>query len=191
MLLKKKIFLLAIAFASIALTGCGNGAMTLSPNRPNQATSASRVFTPQGTANTAGFGAGIALTYYAGTSNNNLLSGVTASVSQTNSAQLQIYAPNVGVGTSICVITGVQYASDPCGTGSYFTDIGEERCGMTSSGKVTITMARSDFNIVTVVLNSDLAQFNSYINGNSTSYPSLAQGQIASDMPYPSGVCGN
>ena len=85
------------------------------------------------------------------------------------------------------MITAVQYDQDACGYGSFFRDVGEERCGNITNGSVVIDLARSDFNVVTVVQQSNLQQFINWYNGSieSDAYPALAEGQISADIAHP------
>jgi hypothetical protein len=192
MLQKKKLKLVALSILALAFTACGNNGIKLSAAKPNATSNANRIITSN-TSGTGGangsFSSAVALTYYAGvTGGGNALQGVTVARGTSNQNQIRVSAPNIGSGSSICVITAVEYVSNTCdNSGTFFRDVGEERCGNLVNGSVVIDLARSDFNIVTVVQQSNLQQFINWYNGTieSDAYPTLAEGQISPDLPQP------
>lgn len=181
MLSRKKLIALSIIAAALNLTGCGRSSMSLNPKRPNETSSnAARVTTSNTTNNTSSFGAAVPLMFYQGVTDASVLQNVTVARGTTNQKQLRVTAPSLGNGTPICVITGAS-----CTSGTFYMDIGEERCGSLQGGVGTFEMARTDFNVVTIILHAHAQVFtNWWVANNATTndYPSLAQGQISADL---------
>jgi hypothetical protein len=190
MLKKKKLKLVALSILALAFTACGNSGIKLSAAKPNATSNANRIITSNtsGTGANGSFSTAVALTYYAGVTGGTALQGVTVARGTSNLNQIRVSAPNIGSGSSICVITAVEYVSNTCdNSGTFFRDIGEERCGNLVNGSVVIDLARNDFNVVTVVQQANLQQFINWYNGTieSDAYPSLAEAQISPDLPQP------
>jgi len=195
--MKKRSIRIVIALGVLTLfsTGCANNGQRLDP--PNADNNPSRIVTkasdPRGgtdTPNTGTFENAVQLTYYSSGSsgiNRDGLSDVRVARDTSNAKRIRIEAPQLANGQSICVITGAQYSADVCGYGSYFTDIGEERCGAPTAGQITFDLIRSDYNVVTVIYRDDLTQYENWSLGtvNSAAYPALAQDQIDTAMTPP------
>lgn len=186
---RKQIFAVALFAVLVGTSGCNNG-MTLSSNRPNSSSNSARVVVgASSNNNNSGYSAAVTLGFFAGSAASEGLRNTSVQKSSTDGRQLRVTTPNLGLNQSICVITGVQYDQDRCGLGSYFTDIGEQVCliSTASGGSLNFNLARSDYNIVTVVLQSDLQQFTDWVNGNvaTSAYPGMAQGQISAVIPHP------
>lgn len=190
--------LLGTLLAALIGTGCSNpGQYVDRPNAGNGSNNPIRAVNtsgqPLGT-NTSGdtsdqlFDGDISITYYTGVNATDQLQDIRIARHKTDKKILRIKAPKLNDGQAVCLITGVQFSSDPYGLGSFFLDIGEQRCGSVPNGEGTFTMVRDDFNVVTVILQNDLDAFNYWAtdaNAPANSYPTMSQGIIDDLMPFP------
>lgn len=198
-MLRRSRMLLVIIFAAIVGTGCANpGQYVDRPNAGNGNNPARIVnagnsplggtTNPGGDADAVNFEAMISIQHYSGVTTGTQVTDIRVARHKTDKKQLRISAPNLNTGQAICVITGVQFDSDPFGFGSFFLDIGEERCGTIPQNEATFTMVRDDFNVVTIVLQDDLDLFKYWATDSTApanSFPSMSQGIIDDLMPYP------
>ncbi len=197
-MLGKKRNILIVIFAALFGTACSNPGQYVDRPNAGSPTNPARIVNPTGNplgnANTGGdsdtnnFEAAVTIQYYDGLTPRTELQQITIARHKTDDRQIRINAPNLNDSTTICIITGAQYDSDPYNLGSFFIDIGEERCGTITDGEGTFTMLRSDFNVVTIIRQEELDAFTFWatdINAPTNAYPSMAQDIIDELLPYP------
>ncbi len=187
--------------AALIVVGCNPGQYIERPNAEDDSgtriSSRAPLNNPVGT-DTAGninestraslFEADVSIAYYAAVNATTQLEGILIARHKTDKKILRITAPNLNNGQVICLMTGVEFSSDPYGVGSFFLDdLSERRCGSVPNGEGVFTMARDEFNVITVIFQSDLDAFSNWATNpaaSSDSYPSMSQGLIDDLMPF-------
>ena len=192
--------LLSILSVLILLSGCANPKQTIKDRNGTTSTDSPTRGGSKGTGGDGNDGplgavdsgdtyeSCTTLTFYSGDTDTQQLEGICVAQKVGDKSYIKIdNAPNLPSGTRVCVITGVRYSSVPAGFNEYYTDIGEQRCGAVTSEQNVFNLVRSDYNIVTVVLDYDYPLFEAWINGEvgDSEYPGLVQSQIDSIIPFP------